>query len=38
MLLRGVYFRGATGVHGIVAVHRAALRAAASLMRKVGAV
>lgn len=34
-LKRGVYFEGAAGVHDFVKVHRAALRAAATLMRKV---
>lgn len=34
-LRRGGYFEGAVGVHDYVEVHRAALRAAATLMRKV---
>lgn len=34
-LRRGAYFEGAAGVHSFVEVHRAALRAAATLMRKV---
>ena len=34
-LRRGAYFKGAVGVHDSVDVHRAALRAAATLMRKV---
>ncbi|CAM9980429.1 unnamed protein product [Ectocarpus sp. 12 AP-2014] len=33
-LRRGAYFEGAAGVHSFVEVHRAALRAAATLMRK----
>ncbi|CAM9358609.1 unnamed protein product [Hapterophycus canaliculatus] len=33
-LRRGAYFEGAVGVHDSVDVHRAALRAAATLMRK----
>ncbi|CAB1120036.1 unnamed protein product [Ectocarpus sp. CCAP 1310/34] len=33
-LRRGAYFEGAAGVHCFVEVHRAALRAAATLMRK----
>lgn len=34
-LRRGAYFKGAAGVHDCVDVHRAALRGAATLMRKV---
>lgn len=34
-LTRGSYFKGAAGVYDDVEVHRAALRAAATLMRKV---
>lgn len=34
-LRRGAYFRGAEGIHNMVEVHRVALRAAATLMRKV---
>lgn len=34
-LRRGKYFKGAMGVHDCVEVHRAALRAAATMMRKV---
>lgn len=34
-LRRGAYFEGAAGVHDDVRVHRAAMRAAATLMRKV---
>ena len=34
-LRRGAYFKGAMGVHHCVEVHRAALRAAATMMRKV---
>ncbi|CBJ33370.1 hypothetical protein Esi_0471_0001 [Ectocarpus siliculosus] len=33
-LRRGAYFEGAAGVHSFLEVHRAALRAAATLMRK----
>ncbi|CAM9599291.1 unnamed protein product [Laminaria digitata] len=33
-LRRGAYFKGAVGVHDCVEVHRAALRAAATMMRK----
>ncbi|CAN0140230.1 unnamed protein product [Ectocarpus sp. 4 AP-2014] len=33
-LRRGAYFEGAAGVHSFIEVHRAALRAAATLMRK----
>ncbi|CAM9569656.1 unnamed protein product [Ectocarpus sp. 8 AP-2014] len=33
-LRRGAYFEGAAGVHNFLDVHRAALRAAATLMRK----
>ncbi|CAN0109882.1 unnamed protein product [Scytosiphon promiscuus] len=33
-LRRGAYFEGAVGVHDCVEVHRAALRAAATMMRK----
>lgn len=35
VLRRGKFFKGATGVHDVVEVHRAALRAAAMQMRKV---
>ncbi len=35
MLRRGAYFEGAAGVHDEKSVHRAAMRAAATLMRKV---
>lgn len=35
MLRRGAYFEGAIGVHDDVRVHRAAMRAAATLMRRV---
>lgn len=34
-LRRGAYFRGAESIHNMVKVHRIALRAAATLMRKV---
>lgn len=34
-LRRGAYFEGAAGVHDDARVHRAAMRAAATLMRKV---
>lgn len=35
MLRRSAYFKGATSVHDCIDVHRTALRAAATLMRKV---
>lgn len=36
-LRRGAYFEGAVGMHDYIEVHRAALRAATTLMRKVRA-